>query len=225
VNASPSPILLGQRAKVYTYATPSHLPLLREHFLPSFPFSVGVDLHIEMMPQECATGDYMAAGWNATMLRKLELCIAAADSAEHIVAVVDCDVRWHGSIDPVLECIERDTIVGHFDAPGVFCAGVMFFRPSDLIRRVFARAYALLVNDRVDHDQTGINVAAREKGVNLVAHPAIWSHGCVKPGRWEPGLPLPEAPQNMILHHANWCVGVENKAKLLREIAHRRLLS
>ena len=205
--------------RVATFATPSHEDLLRDHFLDSFPFRPGISLDIRLWPQE-SDGSYMGEGWNRTMLRKLDLLIEQASGPIGSLFIhSDCDVRWGNGL-PSFDTMPPDTLLGHADLPGYLCAGFLIGRCSPAIVRLFQLSKARLLRGEAEHDQHAINLEARSAGVTLLQTAAVYSPGALL-GRQitgDSGEEWPDPPALCIAAHGNWCVGLENKRRVMGRI-------
>jgi len=63
--------------KLFFCFTPSHLPLLEQHFLPSVPDELRPHLVLCEMPQNCPTSEFDGQGFQTTCIRKVEVILDA----------------------------------------------------------------------------------------------------------------------------------------------------
>jgi hypothetical protein len=215
----------AEAVRVATFATPSHEGLLVDHFLPTFPFAPGVSLDVRIWPQECASAAYMEPGWNATMLRKLDLLIEQASGPVGSVFVhADCDVVWLGEL-PAFSTLGDRTLLGHDDLQGYLCAGVLIGRCSPDMANMFRRASALVRSEDAEHDQHAINAAAPQASIDLCGIPEIYSPGAVLRRQIQAWDDFPPIPPGAFAAHANWCVGVPTKDAILKKVRAMSSLS
>lgn len=69
-------------------------------------------------------------------------------------------------------------------------------------------------------DQERFNYCLRDTGISYARLPLIfWTHGLVTGVRFiDDTKSLPDPPQGILIHHANYCIGTDCKIKLLEEI-------
>jgi len=203
--------------KFYTFYTPSHELLYREYFLPSVPteFEVVAYQH----EQECPTAVYHSVGWRQTVFKKIQLLITAckAHMGECFV-FSDVDVQFFGPCKEVLlrELGDLD-IACQYDLYGQYCAG--FF-----ICRANAATLALFEKMRDDYgvsDQPTLNKhisMCSAKFLSSRFYTAAHSLGSLWTGQDV------DVPADILVHHANWTEGVQNKVRLLDLVRSKFLI-
>lgn len=207
--------------KLFSFYSDSHIPLLNAHFLPSVPFDM--QMILMHMPQECPTGSYYSQGWSKTMAYKAKAIEHALQVETEPFFVVDADARFYGPFaDDALACLNDADIAFQYEGAAAhpqnaLCAGCYIARPSSRLAAAFARAWALI--PRVGGDQLALGVVlARTPTIHTVRLPRrYWSQGRDSGAVWTPGQPV-GPPTDLLVHHANWCVGVENKLALLEAV-------
>jgi hypothetical protein len=227
--------------KLYGCYTPSHLPLVEQHFLPSAKAEFGnavidhrctprIDqsvtdgLRIRELNQDCTTGEFDTAGFQATCVRKVEFIIEALHLETEPFIFSDVDVRFYGPVvDDLLKCLGSADMAFQWDGPsGRECTGFMVLRPSGKLRRFWEN-----VRDRMaDHDMMDQDAAHSELEFDRVAGTAdiskvilperYWTFGRNNM-HWMPGEGV-NPPADLLVHHANWTTGVDNKLSLLEAV-------
>lgn len=210
--------------KIYACFTPSHRPLLEQHFLPSLPLWLLGKLELRELPQE-GTGEFDTAGFHATCVRKVELVLEALAVETEPFLFSDVDVRFYG---PVVEDLMRYVPPGadiafQDDGPGLACTGFFFVRPNDRTLALFETALDYMRGrPTAILDQPAVNAAiatiyGETNSCRSVMLPhRYWTIG--QTGKhWNPGDPV-NPPAGMLMHHGNWTKGVGNKLRLLDEV-------
>lgn len=211
--------------KAFLLCTPSHRKLLAEHLIPTLPLDI--DIFIKQGRQHCESGRYMSDGWLACMRDKVELLIQAVDdNPGECLLHLDADVQFFvPRIEPILlRYLDRCDLVAQSDGEGdrseVYCGGFFAFRANEAIRELFEQML-LLMGERRINDQEALNQAihSSEVAADLLNSDHFWSPR----SGWKPGMPLNLSP-SAVFHHANWCVGVEDKVQQLNEGARLHTL-
>jgi len=217
---------ISRRIKLYSYCTPSHQILKTNWFLPSVRDDY--EIIIKEFGQECPSARFLEEGWAKTIDRKIEMLIGAVKkNFPGIFIFSDIDIQFFRETkEELLQELGKKDIVfqrNSLSDPSEtepICTG--FF-----ISRCNERTLKLWEEVKKIREQNPEFIGC-QKAVNFVINkipllswgllsekffsPGIY-HG--KPGwNWEPGTEL-SFPKNMLLHHANWTKGVENKIKQL----------
>lgn len=209
--------------KLYSFYTPTHEVFVQEWFLPTLQDEYTVIL--EQCEQSCPSGDFMAAGWLDTMLRKVDLILRGIDENWGDVFVhSDVDVQFFAPTQSLIEeAIANQDLVVQRDAPwGELCAGFFACRANDAVRRLWSEIRSQIAAGANENDQVLLNNLLRgsdaHRDVRWSYLPdRIFSGGTLTGRLWCPGEPL-RVPENIVIHHANWTVGVENKLSQLRYV-------
>lgn len=212
---------------VTTFFTETHEELYRNYLFPSVNLSPG-DLFIAGYGEQlCPSGNYRSDGFGQTMQQKIRHLYSVAEQhPDEIILFADADVRFY------CKNLKEEAIKGlginHMafqsdDRPSnpiTFCAGLFVFRSSNRVRRFLKNVEEVCHN--YPDDQDAINqllVTPEWKHVSVGVLPrSWWTHG-VENGLWEKGMPMYfDIPTDIVAHHANWTVGVENKKILLEHV-------
>jgi hypothetical protein len=215
---------------LYCLHTASHAVLYEQWFRATLPDE------FDLRPVRCDEsegGSYRDPAWSRAVLAKLDLIERAIeDNPGAPLVYSDVDVQFFAPVrDRLLAGLgDLDIVCQCDDHRGRLCTGFFAARGSDrlagLWRKVRAHAH------QEGRDQRAFNALVREDGqIRAGALPAaFFGAGCglepgrddaALPGNWTPGTPL-TVPSDMVMHHANWTVGVDNKIAQLRYVAALR---
>ena len=202
--------------KLISYFTPSHHRLFDSHLSPSLE-GKGFEIVPLVGDQYTELGTFYSKGWGATVKVKLDLLREFAELetepfvfADPDIATFDFtpeDVLRHlsGTLDVIAQ---RDN---HF-----LCTGFMFIRPSRKIADCFEEAKSLVKDN--NGDQPSFNsIVAKRASIYTALLPEAYTcplYACG--GHWR-GQSL-QLPKGMKMFHANWCVGVDAKDRLLTQV-------
>lgn len=198
--------------KLYTIFTPSHRQLYEKYFLPSLPQGE-FELIPTEIPQECPTGSFYKEGWSQTCFRKVELFIKACqENMGETFVFSDVDIQFFGSLkDTLIEELGDFDIACQNDTGPYYCSGFFVCRGNE---RTLAMFQAM--RDRYNkEDQTSLNDNIRmckskflSRKFFTIAHVTgqVWKGEDVY------------IPSYVLMHHANWTEGIENKIKLLNMV-------
>jgi Nucleotide-diphospho-sugar transferase len=212
--------------KLYTLYTPSHETLLMKYFLPSFNSSYGLDLVIRKIPQYCNSGEYMKDGWISTMLKKVEYHIASCEeNYNQIFAYSDCDVQFFVQDDRSLynTLIEelgdydiacQDDVHPFFNR-NTYCAGFFVCKSNDRVLNFFHKIlHDMIKNQPLLHDQQALN-----NNLSMLKHKMLsnkfFTHAQKTKKIWTDETDDFTINNDILVHHANWTHGIQNKIRLL----------
>jgi hypothetical protein len=222
--------------KLITFYSESHKELY-EIFLASFNehLSKKYTLISKKIEQLSPTGEYNSKGFDLTMLEKINWIIDNIDINDKSNLVFsDCDVQFFGDLD--FDMSDFDILFQHdyhnnFNYawfPGEpnrlgeypnYCAGFFICKQSEKIKNFFLDVRDNLIKNLNGtlHDQTMIN-----KMINdgyIINHGKLnsnlyWTVGFSTNGHVWNGQSI-KVPDNIIMHHANFTIGVNNKIELM----------
>lgn len=208
--------------KVYTFFTDSHRVFL-PFFLDSFPFEDGLNLEIKYFPQECENGEYHSNGWKKTMERKVEYILYSLENTndgEYFIHS-DIDIQFFGKIKNDLETLVKNTdkdILFQNDGIQV-CMGFFICRKNEKTFNFFKKILSELHNHR--DDQYAANYFLNEMNIFYDKLPERYYTIGIQHGVWDGNLTDFYVPNDILMHHANFTVGVDNKIKLLKLIKEK----
>lgn len=212
---------------LHALVTPSHGVLRDEWFLPSVPAGCTPVLHHhDEEPATFATGH-----WHRIVGRKLDIVLhtISTSGADAVFVMSDVDVRFYAAVaDDLRDRMRGMDVLFQNNRPTLpedpenVCCGFVAIRASDRTRAFYERARAILVaaDDPTVGEQRACIAALQESPHRIrwgFLPVTYWSPGDPR-GRWRPGMSL-DPPENMLLHHANHTVGVQNKLAQLRAVA------
>lgn len=214
--------------KLYACHTASHRDMLESHFVPSLPAELtGDNLHLRQLPQDCPTGEFDTSGFQRTCVRKVEFILEALAAAAEPFVFSDVDVRFYGPVaGDLMKCLGGADMAFQWDGSrGRECSGFMVLRPSPKLLRFWQCVRDLMVSrGYMDQDALHHRLAVDAgmmggDGGNITWESLperYWTFGR-NDKHWTPGMPV-NPPTDLLMHHANWTKGVENKFALLEEV-------
>jgi hypothetical protein len=213
------------KLRVWSLVTPSHETLLADWFRRTLPG----DCASEVRRIEATPADYGAGHWNRIVVHKFDVLDEAfdAEADETVFVLSDVDIRFHRPfaadvrrrIDG-LDVLFQHNRPGEANVPSNLCSGFMVIRSGERARAFFRAARARLeAADRSDFgDQRAcINTLEAEPGaLRWGLLPETYWVPYDDGRHWRPGDPL-RPPRGLVLHHANWTIGVPHKLAQLRD--------
>jgi len=206
--------------KLYAIYTPSHEVLLKNWFLPSIKDDYEVVLR--KAPQQCSTAHFLDKGWKETTLAKVDMIIdAIKENWDHWFVYSDVDITFYQKTMPILEAAmkEYDIALQKQDHRTNFaCTGFFACRGNEKTLRLWKKARAYMQEYERESDQVAFNHALiLDHNPCDVKHCLLsekqFMHG--NDDGWWPGRPM-SVSKEIILHHANWTIGIPNKIKQLK---------
>jgi hypothetical protein len=209
------------KIKLYTIFTDSH-KLFLDELIKFYPFKDGVDLTIRRVSQECETGEYNTKGFETTMKRKVEYIIDALHELQEgdLMVYADADIIF---LKPFKDFIVKQMEgydLGFQSDWGNVCMGFFACRVNSKTKDIFNKLLPELPNH--PHDQDAINHLLRTTkfDLNIKLFPSeIYNYGFT--GKHYHGEDNVVYPENIILLHANFAVGLNHKIKLI-ELAKKQ---
>lgn len=189
----------------------------------TFPYDEDVDLIVRYMPQECdGNFDVWSDDWMKTMYRKVQYIIDYLDELKNgeLLIHADIDIVFYKPFAKDLRklmCDSKDDIMFQNDGSAL-CMGFFVVRKSDEIVKLFNTVYERMKDYK--HDQDAMNQIIPTSSIQYGTLPArYFSYGPLNGlKRWTPEYTHINVPHDIVIHHANWTVGVENKLKLIQQV-------
>jgi hypothetical protein len=226
---------------LYTLTTPSHQVLHDDWFRPSLQDGYAVETR--SMKQVGASNDHVCGthAFNETMIAKVRLMLdAIRENWGKIFVYSDVDVQFFGKTEPLIDDAMRDCdVVAQRDAhpkmsaaknrqfSGHLCAGFLACRANEQTLHLWEDVLAYGLKHPDKHDQQALNfllngLTGRQMrnryGVRWGFLPeAFFGPGPQLTEVWKPGMQL-ELPRPIVMHHANWTFGVDNKISQLAAV-------
>jgi hypothetical protein len=203
------------KIKHYTFFTNSHRIFLK-YFLNTFKFDENIDLCIRHMPQECLSGDYVSEGWNDTMKRKVDYIIDVFDELKEgsIFVHSDADIVFIKPYkDVLLQEMGDSDLIFQNDWNGA-CMGFFACKVSEKTKNLFLKVKEDLHNH--EQDQACVNFLLNNTNHGLKYK--LFSHKFYNYGFTGKIYNNEEdffVPNDIVVLHANFAVGVEKKRKII----------
>ena len=218
-------IMNTTKIKLLTFYSDSHKELYETFFLDSYNkyLKDSFELNAKHINQLSPTGDYGSAGFADTMLEKINHILDNIDlSDDNVLVFADCDIQFFTDFsDKIKEQLGEFNIKFQTDVSCV-CAGFFICRQNETVLNFFTDVKNELDKVRVNKvdDQQVINQflnSGKYNAYKIGTLPkdeyftvASSDHGA---RRWN-GETF-DVPKNIVAHHGNWTVGLDNKFKLM----------
>lgn len=216
--------------KLLTYYTNSHKKIYELFFLPSYNEFLNEDFKLVNSEYDQITEDisYGTNGFNQTMIGKIEHILKNIDTDDKEPLVFsDCDVQFFQNISNDLKKEIEDYDIKFQDDIVCVCAGFFICKQNENVKFFFENVLNNLKNSFINgyDDQQIINSFLRSGKYNL-------KHGLLPKNKYFTVASSNNSkqwtgesfiiPKNILVHHANWTVGIENKLKLLEYVKSNR---
>ena len=205
---------------LYSLFTPSHRPLQERYFEPTLPDDV--DLHLEFLDHP-GEGLFHDESWRRAVIFKVELILEALRRhAGDVFAYTDVDVQFFGSFASWFHrALSRSDLIFQTDAPGpALCTGFILCRSNEITRAFWRQVLDQMrkTEAREDDQIVAGRLAWTMPGLKFSYLPPIFYGGGTLTGRrWLPGERL-EIPRGLLMHHANFSIGVSQKILQLEHV-------
>lgn len=200
--------------RLYTTYTPSHKILYENYFLKTIPKEFDI-IAIEDKEQHCLTGNFYSEGWDKTCFKKIELFIRACEeSMNDYFFYCDVDVQFFKPIKDELIYELGDFDIACQDDYTTYSSGVFICRANQYTLQMFKD----MKEKYNKEDQTTLNEHIHKVKHKKLSH-RFFTFGHIVPRPW-----LGEyftVPDNILMHHANWVVGINNKMKIMDFVRHQ----
>jgi len=216
---------LEERIHLYALCTKTHEELRDQWFLPTIQDDY--EVIIKNHHQECPSGMYNQAGWMKVMLSKVDLIIKAIqENWNKILIVSDVDIQFFRPTQKLIVSAlqDKDIVIQRESPSGQLCAGFFACWGNKKTLKLWQEIKKLMQNNQANNDQHGLNLLLKSKKFNNPYNvqwdylPVEFFGGGVLTGKaWHPGKELP-VPDNIVMHHANFTTGMNNKIAQLRYV-------
>ncbi len=212
--------------KLYCMYTPIYEEFFKAVFLPSIKDNFSLEVY--SYPQDCPSGEFYTPGWSKTTSNKLlMLKEAIIDNWGGIFFYSDIDIAF---MQPILEHSLHylglnDFVVQQEWPYKQLCSGFFVMRGNKRTLKLIEKAYYLQSQGYCSDDQTAIQMALKDrlfKGIQWQFLPIEqYPNGqyLLNPQGRESQLyskgSVVTVNSSMLLFHANWCVGLEQKQDFL----------
>ena len=213
--------------KIITFYSDSHLEIYNNFFLSSYnKFLSENELIAKKIEQISKTGEYKSEGFDYTMIEKINLIIENIDLNDNRILVYsDCDVQFFSNLE--FDLMDNDISFQQDGSPNNLCAGFFIAKQNQSVLNFFNDVKETLIknlNGKI-HDQTIINNLFNS-GYNkikktILPHDKYWTVAYSEiRGLWD-GIQDFKIPNDLIVHHANFTIGIKNKLNLLKLVKEK----
>jgi len=207
--------------KLLTFYSESHREMYERYFLASFQKHLtGYELRAKRIEQISPTGEYESKGFDLTMLEKIEMIIKNIDFSGEPFVYADCDVQFFGDISHDLG--DSDIMFQQDYFSDNYCAGFFIAKQNKSVFDFFVKVKETLTASMngVIHDQAVINRLIRfgyPINTSMLPSDKYWTAAFATNGAIWDGQDI-NVPNRIIMHHANFTLGVKNKMALLEQV-------
>lgn len=201
----------NEKPKLLTFFSDSHDILFSNFLKPSVKLINEYDL-VPCKYDQIGTGSFMENGWKESMLKKLEFISQAIDDywGENFV-FVDADVIF---VDKTWNFLNKH--LGTNDAAfqkdvDDLCAGVFIMNANEASKSFISTC--IKKYSEYPEDQTAMRHNTSLIKYDLLPN-EIFNISMVNEGTVWTGQTNLQIPQNILLFHANWSIGIESKIDL-----------
>lgn len=211
-----------------TFYTPSHEILFKEWLLPSAT-SCGFEVVARSYDiQLCGSGNYAESGWRVTQLKKLSnyISILKNKNDNEIIVGSDVDVQIvQPCSDDLVEFLGDNDLSFQENIDKKVCSGFFVARCNSNVINFFETALKMLACELMKSKKGGgeqyeiwklIASGNHNAKLGMLPKDEVWN-----PRTKYTNLDDLNIPTNMLVHHANWTNGTENKIKQLEYIKEK----
>jgi hypothetical protein len=215
--------------KFFTTFTPSHRCMFDEFFLPSYKKAnknKDFALYVSEMEQISPDGHYGTHGFRESTADKLRALIKfIEENKNEQIIYSDPDVQFFdGFTEDVLTYIDKDSDVDVWcqnDTPKcpenvILCTGFMILKCNDKLKTIFENSLKHVYN--FEHDQYAFNYFRKDLNWKTLPEDKYYTIAYNTGNAVWKGEKYDNIPKNILMHHANWVAGIENKKLLLEYI-------
>lgn len=206
--------------KLYTFYSDSHEELYNDYFLESFK-KHGLDKHFELdatKVDQKGNGDFGTQGFNSTMVDKVEILLRAVEeNPDQPFVFADCDIQFFEDFhDDILTYLDDKTDMVAQSDNGTICAGFFIGRGTKVMKKFLQ--YIHKVTPNYANDQVAMNVHKGRVRYKLLPQDKYFTIASVNGARvWE-GETSYTLPDNIMVHHANFTIGVPRKVEMFEYV-------
>ena len=206
------------KTRLYTFFSESHQEIFDNYFLPSFNIHLSDDFFLvaHRTPQVCVSGDFNTEGFSEAMGLKLGILKKAIEENPDLPFVyADCDIQFfksplkdmHKYLTPDVDMVAQDDV-------DTICAGFFFARGTQKFAKFID--HMIKVNHYYANDQIAINMHKVLIKYTLLPKSKYLTVGNFNGGVvWE-GDETISIPSDIVMHHANFTIGVKHKLHMLQ---------
>jgi hypothetical protein len=176
-------------------------------------------VYTEIDQKECPSGEFKSTGWTEITKNKVILLNKIVNTSNDDSFIFsDVDIQFFNPFVKFTNKVLNDNdIVFQNDYLGGPCTGFFYCKINDNTKQLFEKV--LLIHDSCKEDQTAV-----QQGLRLLPNvkwaflpKEFFTFGYYLRNWNNKDLEF-KVPKNMVMHHANWVVGIENKLNLLKVV-------
>lgn len=212
--------------KLLTFYSNSHSEMYARYFLPSYWENlVHHRLIAKQIEQLSVNGEYETPGFDLTMLKKINLIIDNINIKDgEPFTYADCDVQFFG--DASYDLGDNDILFQNDFLPNNYCAGFFIAKQNQAVLDFFVTVRDKLMQkmNGVIHDQTVINELLHNGypiKAGMLPTDKYWTAAFATNGALWNGQDI-AVPAGIVMHHANFTIGIQNKMALLEQVKNKR---
>jgi len=222
--------------KLLTFYSDTHLELYENYFLKSYNkfLTNEFNLKTKHIPQISSTGEYGKEGFEETMIEKIKFIIENINLNDPLPLVfADCDVNFLNSFKTdIVKELQNFDIKFQLNHPsGELCAGFFIAKQNSKVLQFFEAVLTNLTDSLVDNtlppglsDQNIINyfyknLSSEDINIGSLCPKKYYTVIHSIKDRWTNQEFTP--PSEMLVHHANWVVGIDKKIELMEYIQNK----
>lgn len=212
--------------KLYTFYTETHKSLYEDFFIPSWErhgLSNNFDLKTLNGHQFSETGNFNSQGTIDTWDERLGMFLdVIEENWGSFFIYSDCDVQFFGNFyDDIISRIDENTDMLAQSDMGTICAGFMVVQANKIMKKFFEKIRKELKN--FSNDQMCINHYKMQMRSKLLPESKYFTIANSNGGRvWTPDQTNLIIPNDILVHHGNYTIGIENKTKLMEFVKKQK---
>jgi hypothetical protein len=207
--------------KILTFYSDTHKILYEDYFLKSYKKHLSNDFKLleKKIEQISPSGDFASFGFDLTMLEKIKWILENIDlEDEGYLVFADCDIQFFGNLE--FDLRSHDILFQHDYYDRNYCAGFFVCKQNEKVLNFFNMVYdefKASMNGKID-DQYVINNILKNRTLDLssgfLPSDKYWTVAFSTNGNVWSNQPV-TCPKTVIMHHANFTIGVDNKIALM----------
>lgn len=204
--------------KLYTFYSDSHLELYENFFIKSFKensMEKSFDLISLKVDQKSSTGDFNSDGFNSTMVDKVEIILQAInDNWGEPFMFCDCDIQFLRDFkqDILSYLDDKIDLYAQSDA-GTICAGFLMVKANKISKKFIEKI--IKETPKFSNDQVCMNYYKNHIRYKLLPEDKYFTIASANNAKVWNGEENFQVPSGILVHHANYTIGISNKKKLM----------
>jgi hypothetical protein len=211
------------KIKLLTFYSDSHEKMYNYYFKKSFDeyLTESFNLIPKKIEQISPTGEYGSEGFSHAMLEKINHIIDNININENeILVFADSDVQFFDDFSNVIRKELSNYDIKFQSDVSCVCAGFFVCHQNEVVYNFFKKVKEILISvmERKIDDQQVINSIIKQYPIkySTLSNKFFTVAMATGPKQWN-GEKF-NVPEDILVHHANWTLGLENKYKLLEYI-------